>query len=243
LKNKKLLNIAKEAKESADDALQEAQYDRVRAERANENARKEHEAAQEEANNRRESESKARNAEYAAKGTKDTFRSLFISNTIFTAVLAFFQLYGHRNVLTECGKWFTDRGKGIAAFFHWWGWLYMSIAHGMEGWKWYVPLCFILTTIVFLLIVAVLGILLVLVLGIMADILHNIACEYENGLFKGAVSVDIALILFFVCLWFYAPIKAALHLNIFSLWLIFSAVGILVWNAPEIKRGAENLVE
>jgi len=127
LKNKKLLNIAKEAKESADDALQEAQYDRVRAERANENARKEHEAAQEEANNRRESESKARNAEYAAKGTKDTFRSLFISNTIFTAVLAFFQLYGHRNVLTECGKWFTDRGKGIAAFFHWWGWLYMSI--------------------------------------------------------------------------------------------------------------------
>lgn len=236
------MNITKEAEASADNASQEKQQELARAERANENARKEHEAAQKEAENRREAEDKARNAESAAKDTKNIFKSLFISNVIFTAALTLFQLYDKRSVLAECGKWFADRGKGIAAFFHWWGWLYMSIAYGMEGWKWYVPLCFILTTIVFLLIVAVLGVLLILVFGIVTEILHNISCEYENGLFKAAVSVDIALILFFVCLWFYAPIKAALHLNIFSLWLIFSTIGILIWNVPEIKRGIEQVV-
>jgi cation transport ATPase len=240
LKNQKLLKEANQAKVLGDNALQEAQQERARAERSNENARKEREAAQEEAKNRREAEKKTKEAENSARDTKDTFKNLFIGNAIFTAALAFFQFYDQRSVLAECGKWFAAGGKSIGAFFRWWGWLYMSIAHGMESWKWYAPVCFILSTLICIFIAVVLLLLFLRLLIKLGDVLHSIACEYDNGLFKAAISVDIALILFFICLWFYPPIKAVFHLNIFSSWLIFAAVGVLIWNAPEIVRGLKN---
>jgi hypothetical protein len=191
-----------------------------------------------EAEERRKAEAEAKHAKVQEYGTKSRFTALFAANEIFTAALAFFMLYDRRSVLVECGKWFADRGKGIAVFFRWWGWLYMSMAHGMEGWKWSVPLCFILAVVFLLLIIAALigGIGFCLIK--LHEVIENIKSEYlGNELFKGSISVSIALILFFVCLWFYAPIKAAFHLNIFSLWLIFSIIGVLIWNSPEIVRG------
>lgn len=220
-----------DAKREAGSALYKAQQDRARAEQAREDTRKE-------AEERRKAEAEAKHAKVQEYGTKSRFTALFAANEIFTAALAFFMLYDRRGVLVECGKWFADRGKGIAAFFRWWGWLYMSMAHGMEGWKWSVPLCFILAVVFLLIIIAALigGIGFCLIK--LHEVFENIKAEYlGNELFKGSISVSIALILFFACLWFYAPIKAAFHLNIFSLWLIFSIIGVLVWNAPEIVRG------
>lgn len=231
------MSEATEAKAMSDNALEEAQQERERAYRANENARKEREAAQEEAKNRCEAENKANTAKRVVEDTKNTFKSLFIGNSIFTAALAIFMIYDRKSVLSECGKWFCDRGNDIAAFFRWWGWLYMSIAKGMESLKWPVAICFILSVLVVLIIIAVLILILRWLIPHVWDKLLNIQTEYMNGLFKGAISLDIAFILFFCCLWFYAPIKSVFHLNIFSLWLIFSAIGVAIWNAPEIVGG------
>lgn len=229
------------AKTLSDKALREAQQERARAERANENARTQREAAQKEAEERRKAEGEAKDAKVQEYCTKSRFTALYAATEIFTAALALFMLYDRRSVLVECGTWFVDRGKNIAAFFGWWGWLYMSMAHGMEGWKWPVPLCFILAVVFLLLIIAALigGIGFGLVK--LHEVIENIQAEYlGDELFKGSISVSIALILFFACLWFYTPIKGFFHLNIFSLWLIFSAVGLLIWNAPEIVRGLKN---
>jgi len=224
------MSMSDKAKQEAGVALYQAKQERDRAEKAREEANKE-------AKERREAEDKARKAEYEADGTKTTFRSLFIGNIIFAAALAFFQLYDHRSVLVECGKWFADRGKSIAGFVLWLKSIYMGIAHGFVSFKWPVPLCFILTILIFIFIAAALFLLFRWLFFKIAKRVSDILYEYDNGLFKSAVSADIALILFFVCMWFYTPIKAALRLNIFSLWLIFAIVGVLIWNAPEIVRG------
>lgn len=222
--------MSDESDKRAADRLRQAQAAQKRTEEAEERRRAE-------AEERRKAEAEAKHAKVQEYSTKSRFTAFFVANEIFTAALAFFMLYDRRSVLAECGKWFADRGKNIAAFFGWWGWLYMSMAHGMEGWKWPVPLCFILAVVFLLLIIAALiggiGFGLIKLHGV----IENIQTEYDDGLFKGAISVSIALILFFVCLWFYAPLKAVFHLNIFSLWLIFAAVGVLIWNSPEIVRG------
>jgi hypothetical protein len=226
--------MSDEADRRAADRLRQAQAAQKRTDEAEERRRAE-------AEERHKAEAEAKHAKVQECGTKSRFTALFAANEIFTAALAFLMLYDRRSVLTECGKWFAARGKGIAAFFRWWGWIYMSMAHGMEGWKWPVPLCFILAVVFLLLIIAVLTGGIGFGLIKLHEVIENIKAEYlGNELFKGSISVSIALILFFVCLWFYAPIKSVFHLNIFSLWLIFAAVGVLIWNAPEIVRGLKN---
>ena len=227
-------DLSDKAQRESDRAYQRVKDAQNRAEKVREDARKEYEE-------RIKAQEEARHAKVQEHGTKSTFTALFAANAIFTVALAIIMLWDRRSVLTECGAWFVTRGKGIAAFFCWGGWLYMGMAHGMESWKWPHPLCFILAVVFLLLIVAALiggiGFLLIK----LHRVIENIKAEYlGNEIFKGAISVDIALILFYICLWAYGPLKAAFHLNIFSLWLIFSIVGVLIWNGPEVVRGLKN---
>jgi len=243
LKNRELSKATIMTKKLSAEVLQRAQQEQDKAKRAEERRRREEEEKQKEIQNRREAEKKQQQAETTSWSVKNTFKTLFIANAIFTGALAFFMLYDRRSVLWECGKWFTDRGKGIAGFASWVKDCFLGMAHGMAGWKWPLPVCYGLTGIVFLLIAAALVLLFMWLFRKLSDLKSEISSEYISPLFKGAISADIAIILFFVCLWFYSPIKATMHMNIFSLWLIFALVGVLVWNAPEVIRGTKRWIK
>lgn len=64
---------------------------------------------------------------------------------------------------------------------------------------------------------------------------QDINKAYIDRLLKLIVSGDIALILFYICLFFYNPIKSIVPFNILSIWLIFSFIGRSLWHVPEIK--------
>lgn len=57
-------------------------------------------------------------------------------------------------------------------------------------------------------------------------------------LFKSVISVGIAIGLFIGCLCFYETIKKLFsYLNIFSIWLQFASVGLIIWNGRDLKNG------
>ncbi len=232
---------AEEAQTESIKALQQAQKEREKAEKAASRAEAECRSAREEAVKRIEAEKMARSAKRAADSASVTYKSLYVGNVIFTAALAIFMLYDRRIVLKECLQWFIARGDNIKGIALWVKTCYIGAVFRM-GASWGLPSVwgYLIATVAFLIIAAVLLALLGWIFIKICEIISSIRAECADGIFKGVISADIALVLFFVCLWFYDPIKSALHLNIFSIWLIFSIIGCMIWNAKEIINGVKS---
>jgi hypothetical protein len=192
---------------------------------------------------RKEAEEKAEKIVGQARAIRSKYLILFYSNVAFCVSLAIIFLSQHGPALMECGKWFIGMGRVIGGLFAWLAGLYTKIDGGIiHSWGLPVSVSLILTTILFLSVVGVIGFLLFRVGQLGHRLFTNIKSEYHDRLFKAAVSVDIAVILFFICLWAYAPLKAAFGggTNIFTIWLLFSVAGVLIWNGPEIVGGLKS---
>lgn len=235
--NEKLSAESKKAVDLRDRALQEA-------ERAAERARRDEARAREAEQRRADADRKQYEAEQATRQAQDStrraqtrYKSLFIGQLIFTVVLAALMAWSKRSVFSELGMWWADRagdvviaGRGIGKAFMWmaallghWGvpgaWPYVIAAAVSTGLL--VGLFFLCRRLWAALIVAV----------------GRVRKQYRDGVWKAVITVDIALGLFYICLWFYEPLRSVWPFNIFSLWLLLAAIGSIAWNLPEIKRG------
>ena len=225
--------MSDKAKEQTEQALKQAQYDKQRAEQALAKAKQD-------ADERYKAQEKARNIERATERSKMTYKSLFIGNSIFTLVLAFFVAYSKRGVLTEMLQWFPSRWNNIKAFVSWIAMSYMAAIHLIEkAWKLKPIWNYLIVSVVALGIAVGLIFVLRFVIGKVKDFMLSIKLEYDDEIFKGIVSGDIALGMLYICLFFADPIKIVFPFNILSVWLILSFIGIALWHIPEVKRVVE----
>ena len=226
----KALILSDKAKKEAEEAKRQAQNAYENAERARQKAKQEEEE-------RYKAQGKARELETTTERSKMTYKTLFVGNMIFTLILAVFVAYGKRGVLTEMIHWFPSRWGNLKSIFSWFAGLYMGVVKFMGGhWKLGAVWCYIIATLIG--IVVVIGLLWLLgwIFSKAFEVISDIHSESVlDPLFKKLVQVDITLGMLYVCLFFYSGIKKVLPLNIFSVWLILSFIGWLIWNALEIK--------
>lgn len=233
------MNEAQKAKSMSDKALQEAERAKKDAKTYYENAERARQQARQEEEERRKAENKARSAVNASIQSKMTYKSLFMGNMIFTLVLAFFVAYGKRGVLQEMGKWFPARWHDLVGVFKGLQSLFMALAKFPPA-KWGIGAIwgYVFAVVVSLALLVGLFFLLRWVKEKIGGLWWNIKLQYHDGTFKAIVSADIALAMLYVCLFFYESLKKLLPLNILSIWLILSFVGVMIWNAKEIIGGA-----
>ncbi len=224
--------MATNAKKQTEQALKQAQYDKQRAEQALAKAKQD-------ADERYKAQEKARNIERATERSKMTYKSLFMGNMIFTLVLAFFVAYGKRGVLQEMGKWFPSRWNDLKGVFKGLQSLFMELAKFPPA-KFDIGAVwgYVFAVVVSIALLVGLSFLLRWVKEKIDGLWWNIKLQYHDGTFKAVVSADIALAMLYVCLFFYEGLKNLLPLNILSIWLILSVIGVLIWNAKEIIGGA-----
>lgn len=190
---------------------------------------------------RREAEKKRAGAEKREKNTKEKYKTLFVGQMIFISTIALIWLTAHNNALIECGNWFVDRGESLLWFFSWSLTVADNAAVSMNN-EWGPPivLAYVIAGVVLAGILFGLFFLLRFLFSIARELAEDIGKAYgENAAFKAVISADITLGLFFVCITFSEPLTAAIPLNIFSMWIISSIVGVVLWNVPEIRQGVE----
>ena len=241
LKNKALLEEAKEAQNMSDEALQKAKRDRAAAERAwkqtelSESRRKKEEAA------RRDAEKSAAFAKWNAEATKSRYMALFIGIVILAGTLAVLNAYSRRSVLAECGTWFFDRFKGLLSFLAWVESSYIACAGAFsELFGIHAAWGFIIAVVIYLLFASagVFGVykLFVFLRGKMGSIKR----KYRDGIYKGIITASVSISLFYVCLFCYDSIKSTVPLNIFSVWLLMSLISSALINLKEIVGGLKS---
>lgn len=237
--NEKLSAESKKAEAVRDKALREA-------ERAAEHARREEARARESEQRRADADRKQYEAEQAARQAQDStrraqtrYKSLFIGQLIFTVVLAVLMAWSKRTVLTEIGQWWADRagdiviaGRGIGKAFLW--------AAALLG-RWGVPGAWrhVIVGVVSIGILVGLFFLCRRLWAALIGTAKRIKGQYRDGVWKAVITVDIALGLFYICLWFYEPLRSVWPFNIFSLWLLLAVIGGAAWNFTEIKEGTK----
>ncbi len=241
IKNKELLRKATEFKAMRDKALKEAEMAQQQVKTEADRAERALQQARNEEQERYKEQEKTRKIEGQARSSKMTYKNLFVGNSMFTVVLAFLMAYNKRSVFTEVLKWFPDRFNNIKGVFLWFKRIYIGAATLInDHWKLSVVWCYVITSVVFIALLVGLFFLLRLVLEEIAYKIQAIKRQYKDGIFKWVISVDITLSLFFVCLWFYEPIRHVLPLNIFSVWLLLSIIGCAAWNSKEIIGGIKH---
>lgn len=228
--SQKALKSSVDDKHRAEQAQKNAEYSQRRAEQALAQAKKDSEE-------RYKAQEQARTIERATERSKMTYKSLFIGNSIFTLILAFFVAYSKRGVLSEMGKWFPARWENIKAFVSWIAMSYMAAIHLIEkAWKLKPIWNYLIVSVLAIALAVGLIFVLRLVISKIKDFMLSIKLEYDDEIFKGIVSGDIALGMLYICLFFSAPLKTILPFNILSIWLILSFIGIALWHIPEIKN-------
>ena len=234
LESKRLLNEANEAKALSDRANQQAQQALRQAQNEAERAKQAQEQARIDSQERYNAQQKAKEIERATERSKMTYKSLFIGQMIFTMALAFFVAYSKRGTLLEMVKWFPARWNNIKSFASWIAMRYMAAIHLIQG-KWEVGnWAFLIVTVISLgLLVGLFFIVRYLIIKI-KDFLQDVRRNCLDTTFKDIVSGDIALISLYIVLFFADPIKRVIPLNILSLWLILSFIGIVGWHMTEL---------
>lgn len=190
---------------------------------------------------RRKAERKAYTAENAFRSSKSTYKTLFIGNMILTLIIAFFVAYGKREVFIEMGYWFVLRAQNIKVFFLGLNSLYIGAVKGMNS-SWKIPIewCYVIAIIFFIIMTAAAIFFLKMAYVKLKSLLKRIYDQFEDPLFKGLVSADITLAMFYVCLFFSKGIGKLVPMNIMSIWLILSFTGCMIWTFPEIREGMKN---
>lgn len=231
------MNEANQAKALSDKALQEAERAKKEAKAYYERSQRANRERQEEALEKSKARDEARKATTHAYSVKMTYKSLFVGQMVFCLAMAFFVAYGKRGILSEMGEWFPERWhdftsvliglKGIfiafakfpSAKFHIgaiWGYLFAVVAFVSLG----VGVFFLCRWIKMAI----------------SDFWWNLKLEYSDGTFMAVISADIALVMLYVCLFFYDGLKKAFPLNILSIWLILSLLGVVAWNGKHIVK-------
>ena len=220
-------------KRKAEQALRQAYSETERAKKAQEQAKTD-------SQERYKAQEEVRQIEYATRRSKSMYKSLFIGNSMFTLVLAFFVAFSKHEVLVEMLKWFPLRFNNFKSFLSLIAKLYLAAVQFIQT-KWELENIwnYIITTILFISIGVGLFFIVKKLIKMIKVFIKNIHEVYTDKLFKRIISGNIALGMLFVCLFFSAPIQTLLPFNILSLWLIFSFIGIGVWHVPEIKKMIE----
>jgi len=225
----KALDLSDKDKRRAEQALKQAHNETERAKQAREQARID-------SQERYRAEEQARKVKQATEHSKMTYKSFFIGQMIFTLALAYFVAYSKRSVLKEMKLWFPSRWQNIKSFASWITIRYMAaikliqVKWDIENWA-----HLIVIIISLILLVALFFIVRFLIIKIVKFI-SSVRFSAEDIILKDIISGDIILISLYICLFFYEPIKNIIPINIFSIWLIFSFLGIGLWNVFEIKQ-------
>lgn len=229
------MNEANQAKALAGKALQEAERAKKDAKTYYESAERARQQARQEEEERRKAENIARKAESASEQSRMTYKSLFMGNMVFTLVLAFFMAYGKRGVLSEMGKWFPARWHDLTGIFKGLGSLFMALA-SFPPTKWHIGDVwgYVFAVVVSLAVGAGVFFLCRWLKDKISSFWWDLKLQYMDGTFKAVMSADIVLIMLYVCLFFYDGLTKALPLNILSVWLILSLIGVLAWNGREL---------
>lgn len=179
------------------------------------------------------------------QGKLSILKSLFVGNLLMVTILIFFQTRTKGAIFQECGEWFNARANDL---YHSLQWLkdgfFMGLYSAIKG-KLHVGEVGggLLTVLVILLIVGGIVALFSVNRWKLKEIARNFRMSYtvqddSYKLLKLVVSVDIAIGFFIACTNFYEPFKKLMHgMNIFSIWLTFTAVALLLWNGNDIIRG------
>ncbi len=220
-------------KRKAEQALRQAYSETERAKKAQEQAKTD-------SQERYKAQEEVRQIEHSSERSKSMYKNLFIGNSIFTLVLAFFVAFSKREVLLDMLKWFPLRFNNIKSFLSWIATKYMAAIQFIQI-KWELESIwnYLIITILFIGIGVGLFFIVKKLIKTIKVFIKNIHEVYTDKLFKRIISGNIALGMLFVCLFFSAPIQTLLPFNILSLWLIFSFTGIAVWHMPEIKKMIE----
>jgi len=227
-------------KNQADNALKKAAEYEHEAAIARGQAKKETEKAEKADIKRREAEKKIAEAEKREKRTTEKYKTLFVGQMIFISTVALIWLTAQYNALIECGGWFVNRGKSLWKIFLWCSTVTENTAVSMNNGGVPIVLAYVIVGVVLGGILLGLLFLLRFLFRKARELAEYIGKMYgKNATFKAVISADIALGLFFVCITFSEPLTAAIPLNIFSMWIISSVIGVALWNAQEIRQGVE----
>lgn len=235
--NEKLNEQAAAAQALSDRKNREAKAAEERAERARASAQESEERKRKADQERWEAEQAKREAQDTTKRAQTRYKALFIAVDIYAALLTVLVSRERRSVFAEMGQWWVDRwhnimsaGRGIGAAFMW-------VVHLAEGWGWYPAWRYVLAVGLALALLTGLFFLVSFLVTWIIEKAQYIKTRYHDSFWKATVTVTTALGLFFICLWFYEPIRAVWPFNIFSLWLALSAIGAVTWSGRELYEG------
>ena len=202
--------------EKSDTLLKEKECERQKAVKANSGA-----------------QSEAFFAKQSEEQTKEHFIVLFIGQIVLSVVIVTMWLVERGTMLKECGLWFVNRFTQLLALIEWWVNVFKSYITDETH------LALIIIAVMFYL-----AVLIGVTIGLfwigakLRDIFECISGSYgKNAFFKLVITVDLALGSFIVCLTLAEYIKAAIPLNVFSIWLIVAVVLCGLWNLSEIIEG------
>ena len=235
--NQELLKKVDEVQVVCANALAEAKRGRAVVESANARANDAEKRWQDEARARRDAELQTEVVKRNAKTLKNRYKVFFIGVSILTITLAVMNAYSHRSVLTECGQWFVDRGRGLLSLTIWGSSLFTGLAGYFTKRVPIEALGYVIAGVVFIAGIAGIGYVVCSLYCVLVKLFKKVRKEYKDSTYKIIVTVSIAVSLFYVCLFFYEPIKSVVSFNILSVWLLLSLIGAIVVNLQEIIVG------
>lgn len=219
----------------SDKALREADQSKQQAKSYYESAEKAKRERQVEALEKSKARDEARKAVTTAHTVKTTYKSLFIGQMVFCLAMAFFVAYGKRDVLSEMGKWFPDRLNNVIDVLNGLKGIFMAMADFPPA-KWHIGAVwgYIFAIAVSFAVGAGVFFLCRFIKDKISGFWWNLKLEYSDGTFMAVISADIALVMLYICLFFYDGLKKAFPFNILSIWLILSFIGVTAWNGKHI---------
>lgn len=172
------------------------------------------------------------------KRTLRLYTGLFTIMGIISLTIAITSIVGHSDAVLECGRWFADRWSNLKTLFSTFRNGYMTIFSVTSNvFTKLAPLwCYVITSVIALAVAVGLFFLFCWLLSMIIEKLSTIKRRYKDGRLKAIISGSVAISLFYVCLYLYEQIKSIIPLNIFSVWLILSLIGVILVNFKEIIK-------
>lgn len=215
---------------------EQAKLERCRADEALRKAEKAESKAREAIEEQKQESRRVNQVEADAKKLTRTYQSLFWGNMILSVTLTFFLAYDKKFFLSV-SKWLNSRLDnliwfltGFKSFFVMWSTSFATDYKISLSWGYF-------SSTVFLLMIGV-GLFFLgrKVHKSIRSFLTKIDREVKDKPFKHMVSADIILGTLFLCLFCSDSLTKTFHINIVSIWLVLSFLGIVVWYVKEIAE-------
>lgn len=176
--------------------------------------------------------------QHELKRTLRLYTGLFTIMSVISLAIAITSIVGHSDAILECGRWFADRLGNLHTLFSTLKNEYMMVfTFTGNVFTKLAPLwCYVITSVISLAVAVGLFFLFCWVISMIIEKLSEIKRRYKDGRLKAIISGSVAISLFYVCLYLYEQIKSIIPLNIFSVWLILSLIGVILVNFKEIMK-------